>query len=83
MSQDVTDPDDLPPAQRPSVLYRPRLFLDGNSYCAFYGDDPMSGCAGYGDTPAAAMAAFDRAWHQPVPRRVRTNVVPFAAAVRD
>ena len=76
-------PDDLPtiPAsERPSVLYRPRLFLDGKTFCALYGDDPTSGCAGYGDTPAEAMAAFDRAWHQHAPRRAR---YPFLHAERD
>ncbi len=49
--------------ERPSVLYRPKLYPDGNQYCALYGDDLMAGCAGFGDTPAEAMADFDRNWH--------------------
>lgn len=47
----------------PSVIYRPRLFIDGNQWCALYGDDLQNGVAGFGDTPGLAMAAFDRAWH--------------------
>ena len=58
-------PDNLPAAERPSVLYRPWLFLDGHRFCALYGEDPTSGCAGYGDTPAEAMADFDRNWYLP------------------
>ena len=56
--------------ERPSVMYRPRLFLDGDQYCALYGDDIMSGCAGFGDTAAEAMADFDTNWrNQNAPRR--------------
>lgn len=48
--------------QRPSVLYRPSLGLDGTMWCALYGDDLQNGVAGFGGTPAKAMAAFDLAW---------------------
>jgi len=47
---------------RPSVLYRPTVSLDGDHYCALYGDDLMSGCAGFGKTMAEAMADFDKNW---------------------
>lgn len=47
---------------RPSVLYRPSISLDGNCYCALYGEDLMSGCAGFGETMADAMADFDQNW---------------------
>jgi hypothetical protein len=56
-------------AAAPHVLMRPRLFVDGNQYCALYGDDLVDGCAGFGDTPAAAMDAFDRAWATAKPPR--------------
>jgi hypothetical protein len=46
----------------PSAIYRPTLSLDGNQWCALYGDNLQVGCAGFGDTPALAMAAFDAAW---------------------
>ena len=47
---------------RPSVLFRPTLMADGDSWCALLGDDLQVGVAGFGDTPAAAMAAFDKAF---------------------
>lgn len=47
---------------RPSVLYRPTISLDGNCYCALYGEDLMNGCAGFGETMAEAMADFDQNW---------------------
>ncbi|HEY6923257.1 MAG TPA: hypothetical protein VI653_07310 [Steroidobacteraceae bacterium] len=49
--------------QRPSVLFRPELSMDGNQWCALYGKDLQTGVTGFGDTPAAAMAAFDQAWN--------------------
>ena len=48
--------------QRPSVLYRPAISIDGNQWCALYGQDLQSGVAGFGDSPGAAMDAFDQAW---------------------
>lgn len=46
-------------AARPSVLYRPKLSIDGNQWCALYGDNLQDGIAGFGDTPADAMRRFD------------------------
>lgn len=48
--------------RRPSVLYRPRVFVDGNQWCALYGENLQDGVAGFGDSPAEAMSAFDVAW---------------------
>ncbi len=47
----------------PSVLFRPKLYKDGDQWCALYGENIAVGCAGFGPTPAAAMAAFDDAWN--------------------
>lgn len=47
---------------RPSVLFRPSLCLDGNMYCALYGEDLMNGCAGFGETAHLAMEDFDQNW---------------------
>lgn len=47
---------------RPSVLYRPAISIDGNKWCALYGDNLQDGVAGFGDSPAEAMQAFDKAW---------------------
>lgn len=49
-------------AQRPSVLYRPALSMDGDQWCALYGDNLQEGVCGFGETPAAAMEAFDNEW---------------------
>ena len=48
---------------RPSAVYRPTVSLDGNMYCALYGEDLMAGVAGFGDTMEAAMRDFDKNWH--------------------
>ena len=50
--------------RRPSVLFRPNLSMDGNQWCALYGENLQSGVAGFGDTPALAMADFDAAWNK-------------------
>lgn len=48
---------------RPSAIYRPAISIDGNQWCALYGENLQDGVAGFGDTPDAAMRAFDQAWH--------------------
>ncbi len=47
---------------RPSALYKPELFQDGNAWCALYGRDIAVGVTGWGDSPEKAMEAFDVAW---------------------
>lgn len=49
--------------QQPSVLYRPRIFVDGTKWCALYGDNLQDGVAGFGDSPAEAMDEFNSNWH--------------------
>lgn len=46
----------------PSAVYRPRLFLDGDMWCALYGDNLQDGVAGFGKSPGAAMMSFDVEW---------------------
>lgn len=53
--------------ERPSVQFRPRVFIDGNQWCALYGDNLQDGVAGFGDSPANAMWDFDRNWHKALP----------------
>ncbi len=48
--------------RRPSAIYRPALYPDGNKWCALYGTDLQEGVAGFGDSPEEAMAEFDKAW---------------------
>lgn len=47
---------------RPSAVYRPRIAIDGNMWCALYGDNIQEGVAGFGESPAKAMADFDKNW---------------------
>lgn len=47
---------------RPFVLLRPRMFPDGDQWCALYGDNLHDGVAGFGDTPANAAVDFDVQW---------------------
>ena len=49
--------------RRPSVLFRPRLMVDGNQWVALYGDNLQEGVVGVGDSPDAATWDFDRAWN--------------------
>ena len=48
--------------ERPSVLYKPKLAIDGNQWCALYGDDLQNGVAGFGRSPEEAMRDFDKNW---------------------
>lgn len=45
---------------RPVVLLKPRFFIDGNLWCALYGENLQDGIAGFGKTPADAAHDFDR-----------------------
>jgi hypothetical protein len=47
---------------RPSAVYRPAISVDGNQWCALYGDNLQAGVAGFGDSPALAMSNFDANW---------------------
>ena len=47
----------------PSVLYRPILRIDGNQWCALYGENIQDGVAGFGNSPYLAMSDFDKKWN--------------------
>ena len=51
---------------RPSVTMRPKLLLDGDKWCALYGENLAEGVAGFGESPAKACEAFDVAWYRKV-----------------
>lgn len=53
---------------RPSYLYRPRLSIDGNQWCALFGSNLQDGVAGFGDSPSLAYIAFDSAWYEALPK---------------
>jgi len=50
--------------ERPSAIFRPRIFIDGDKWCALYGDNLQDGAAGFGDSPSSAMYDFDANWHR-------------------
>jgi hypothetical protein len=55
--------------ERPSVMFRPKVYIDGDQWCALYGDNLQDGVAGFGDTPDKAMRNFDLNWcEQKAPR---------------
>lgn len=45
---------------RPSTRLNPKLFLDGDSWCALHGANIQEGICGFGDTPESALESFDR-----------------------
>ncbi len=48
----------------PSAIYRPKISIDGNQWCALYGDNLQDGVAGFGDSVALAMVDFNRNWYK-------------------
>lgn len=55
--------------QRPCAVFRPKLSIDGNQWCALYGDNLRDGCVGFGDSPASAMLDFDKEWSKKLGRK--------------
>lgn len=53
--------------ERPCVLFRPKVFIDGDQWCALYGENLQEGVSGFGASPAEAAAAFDAEWHRKLP----------------
>jgi hypothetical protein len=49
-------------ALRPFNQLKPKVFPDGNQWCALYGDNLQDGVCAFGDTPNKAAIAFDIAW---------------------
>lgn len=49
---------------RPSTIYKPKVFPDGDAWCALYGENIQEGVAGFGKSPALAMQDFDDIWHK-------------------
>lgn len=66
--------------ERPFVLLKPKLYPDGNMWCALYGDNLQDGLAGFGKTPAEAAEAFDAAWFN---QTCGKAPAPQASAERD
>lgn len=54
-------------ANEPCVLYRPQLSIDGDHWCALYGENLQDGVCGFGKSPELAMLAFNQAWWRKLP----------------
>lgn len=50
----------------PFALYHPRLFIDGNQWCALYGENIQDGVAGFGNSPENAAMDFNREWSKSI-----------------
>lgn len=53
--------------RRPFMQLHPRIFIDGDQWCALYGDNLQDGVAGFGKSPELAAWDFDRAWATKLP----------------
>ena len=58
--------------QRPFMTLKPKLYIDGNSWCALYGDNVQEGLCGFGDTPDLAARDFDKQWFSNNPKITRS-----------
>ena len=47
----------------PSVVYKPRIFKDGDSWCCLLGENIQEGVCGFGDTPSLATQDFNNLWY--------------------
>ena len=57
--------------KRPFMLLRPKLYVDGNMWCALYGDNIQVGVAGFGSTPDKAAKQFDIEWFNCHPSTIK------------
>jgi hypothetical protein len=51
---------------RPSTKYKPRLFIDGDMWCALYGDNLQDGVCAFGKSPSEAFKNFDIEWEKSI-----------------
>lgn len=47
---------------RPFMLLKPKVFPDGNMWCALYGENLQAGVCAFGETPHQASIQFDVEW---------------------
>ena len=48
------------------LTFVPRLFRDGNMWCALYGENIMEGIVGFGKTPNEAINSFNNAFYEEI-----------------
>lgn len=59
--------------ERPFVMLRPALSIDGDKWCALYGENLQDGLAGFGASPADAFCAFDAAFYAKLPQKEQSH----------
>lgn len=62
--------------ERPSVLWKPRLFRDGDQWCALLCENIQEGVVGFGSSPDAAMQAFDVSWREDLSDHLEAQPAP-------
>ncbi|WP_340011765.1 hypothetical protein MHI32_01485 [Paenibacillus sp. FSL H7-0690] len=58
---------------RPSYIFKPSLTVDGNQWCALFGENLQDGVAGFGDTPEDAYRDFDNNWRNSKVKYLRVS----------
>lgn len=54
--------------QSPCVVFKARIFPDGDQWCALFGENIQMGVCGFGETPYKAQLDFDKNWfNQKIP----------------
>lgn len=49
---------------KPHIIYNPKLSIDGDHWCALYGENLQEGVSGFGKSPEEAMEDFDKEWRK-------------------
>jgi hypothetical protein len=58
---------------RPAVVWKPKVYLDGDMWCALYGDNLQDSVCAFGKSPDEATRNFDKAWHEPLTESKRDD----------
>ncbi len=48
----------------PFVIYKPKLFRDGNEWCVLLGDNIQEDICAFGKSPQKAVEAFNKVWYE-------------------
>ncbi len=43
-------------------ILKPKIFIDGDSWCVLYGENIQDGICGFGNTPTLAIYDFNKSW---------------------
>ena len=57
----------------PFVIYKAKVFQDGDQFCALLGDNIQEGICAFGDTPAQAVSNFNIVWYKSIKTRGITS----------